>query len=140
MPTAEREILDFGFDAFNRGDFDAAVTYFDPDIVWLDPSEVPDAGVHHGPEQVKALWRSFAEQWTDMRMDPLEFAESGDRTLVRVHFSGKGRESGAPMEIEFFQLWTIRDACALRVDSFLSREAAEEALHAQVPTRGGSGE
>jgi ketosteroid isomerase-like protein len=130
VPTAERDILDFGFDAFNRGDFDAAVTYFAPEIVWRDPSEVPDAGEHHGPDEVKGLWRSFAEQWTDMRMDPLEFAEDGDRTLVRVHFSGKGRESGAPMELEFFQLWTIRESRALSVDSFISREAAEEALRA----------
>jgi ketosteroid isomerase-like protein len=132
MPAAEREILDYGFDAFNRGDFDAASEHFEPDIVWRDPSEVPDAGEHHGPEEVRALWRSFAEQWTDMRMDPLEFVEDGERTLVRVKFSGRGRESGAPMELQFFQVWTIRDLRACRVDSFLSRETAHEALRAHA--------
>ncbi|HEX8854061.1 MAG TPA: nuclear transport factor 2 family protein, partial [Thermoleophilaceae bacterium] len=129
MPSPEREILDFGFDAFNRGDFEAAVRYFHPGIVWRDPAEVPDASEHHGPDQVRALWDSFSEQWTGMRMDPVEFQEDGERTLVRVHFSGAGRESGAPMELEFFQVWTIRDLQARQVDSFMSRDLAERALH-----------
>jgi ketosteroid isomerase-like protein len=131
VPSREREILDFGFEAFNRGDFHSAVRYFHPEIVWRDPAEVPDASEHRGPDQVRALWHSFSEQWTGMRMDPVEFAADGERTLVRVHFSGFGRESGAPMELEFFQVWTIRDLKACQVDSFLSRDLAERALHGQ---------
>src|SRR3954452_20524117 len=71
VSSPEREILDLGFDAFNRGDFHTAVRYFHPEIVWRDPQEVPDASEHHGPDQVQALWHSFGEQWTGMRMDPV---------------------------------------------------------------------
>ncbi|MFL5826158.1 MAG: nuclear transport factor 2 family protein [Thermoleophilaceae bacterium] len=131
MLSSDREILDYGFEAFNRGDFFAASEYFHPGIVWRDPAEVPDPSEHHGPEAVRTLWHSFAEQWTGMRMDPLEFVEDGERTMVRVKFSGYGRESGAPMELEFFQVWTYRDLRATQVDSFLSRELAEQALRAQ---------
>jgi ketosteroid isomerase-like protein len=131
VSSPEREILEYGFDAFNRGDFNAAVEHFRPDIVWRDPPEVPDPGEHHGPDAVRALWTSFAEQWSGMRMEPREFAEDGERTLVCVHFSGYGRESGVPMEIEFFQVWTIRELKACQVNSFISRELAERALHGQ---------
>ena len=38
--------------AFNRGDLDRWLEFFDPEIEWHDLPTLPGAGVHHGAEEL----------------------------------------------------------------------------------------
>ena len=49
------------------------------------------------------------------------------RVLVLTQQSGRGRESGVPIVIHFFQLWTIRDGRVWRIEYFRHRADALEA-------------
>ncbi len=47
------EALRGAYDAFNRGDLDAAVKPLDHQIEWIEPVEFPGGGTYHGRAGVK---------------------------------------------------------------------------------------
>lgn len=51
-----------GFEAFGRGDIDAASRMFADDIVWHQPGRGPLAGNHHGPGEVLAFFAKLQEE------------------------------------------------------------------------------
>jgi hypothetical protein len=60
--------------------------------------------------------------------EPLEFIEAPkDRVVVFIRQTGQGRESGVPLEIHFFQLYTIRNRKVRKVEIFRHRTEALEA-------------
>ena len=61
-------------------------------------------------------------------MDPWDFAEGpGGELLVSVHFHARGTGSGLPLELDFWQVITMRNGKIHRVDNYLSRTRARQA-------------
>jgi ketosteroid isomerase-like protein len=127
-----RKFLD-GFNAFMRADLssEAYAELVDPQIEvhWRDEQTYPDT-----PQDLDgaAEFIAFAEQyrggWVDLVQDPLEIIDAlGGRVLVLTRQSGRGRESGVPIVIHFFQLWTIRDGRVSQIEFFRHRADALEA-------------
>jgi ketosteroid isomerase-like protein len=112
------EILEAINEAYSIGDYDAAFSLVDPEIEWIEPRNTPDAEVTHGHEGVRHSLTKFIGTWTDYRFDSREVIENGDRVMVHVHISGKGKASGAPVEMDQFQVWTFRDGKAVRMEMF----------------------
>ena len=59
--------------AFNRGDIDAALTPFDPQIEWTEPPEFPGGGTYHGRTGVKQYLTQSRGAWAEGRSDPERF-------------------------------------------------------------------
>jgi len=53
--------------------------------------------------------------------------EAEDSVLAVINFRGRGKASGAEVNIELFQLWTFRDGKIIRGQGFFDREEALEA-------------
>jgi ketosteroid isomerase-like protein len=124
------------FDAFNAFMQDelsseAYAELFDPQIElhWRDQRTYPDTPQHlRGAPDFLAFAEQYRGGWLDLVQEPLEIIEASDgRVLVFTRQSGRGRESGVPIEIHFFQLWTIRDGRGGKVEYFRHREDALEA-------------
>ncbi|MGB6804361.1 MAG: nuclear transport factor 2 family protein, partial [Candidatus Sulfotelmatobacter sp.] len=49
--------------AFNRGDIEAAVQWFDPQIEWTEPADFPGGGAYHGREEVKRYLTQSRAAW-----------------------------------------------------------------------------
>src|ERR1700730_7381427 len=104
------------FHAFMRGELssEAYAERFDPQIelVWRDRQTYPDFPQHvRGLPEFIAFAEQYRDAWIDLVQEPLELIEvPGDRVLVLVRQSGRGRQSGVPIAIHFFVLNTIRDA------------------------------
>jgi ketosteroid isomerase-like protein len=118
------------YGAVNRRDFDLALTAYDPDYeyhqhhVAFPDWDLGDVG-HDG---FRKFWRQALEAFDDIRFDPEEVLDLGDRVLVTVQISGHGTGSGVPMNQKLFQLFTYRRGLIVQQDDFSDRPQALEAV------------
>jgi ketosteroid isomerase-like protein len=121
------------FNAFMRGELSSEdlAQFVDPQVEyhWHDERTYPDTPQHlRGLPEVVAFMEQFRAGWTDLAQEALELVEVRDgRVLVFVRQTGRGRESGVPIEIHFFELCTIRDGKLRHVEYFRHRADALEA-------------
>ena len=113
-------------EAYNRRDFDAALSDCDPDVEWVLPDhQSSDSGV--GPYQIRRFWEGLDDTWDELRLDPQEFVDGGDRVAVRLRYYGRSR-SGLELETEMYhQITTFRDGVMVRIEYVTSWEQALEA-------------
>jgi ketosteroid isomerase-like protein len=114
-------------EAYNRRDFDAAVEFFDPEIDWvLPPFQSFDSC--KGPDEVKRFWKGLDETFEELRLDPQESVDAGDRVAVRLRYYGRGKGSGAELETELYhQVTTFREGTMVRIEYFTNWAEALEA-------------
>jgi ketosteroid isomerase-like protein len=100
----------------------------DEEILITQPQELP--GVprqqrgHAGVVEAFSIW---PEQWDDYRIEILRQVDSGDCVVVTTRTSGRGKQSGAEVEMEFtfvFRVWNEKIA-EMRI--FLREDQALEA-------------
>ena len=127
-----REGID-AFNAFMRGELSSVdfAQRFDPQIemVWQDRQTYPDFPQHlRGIREVIAFCEQYRDGWIDFVHELPELIEGpGGRVLALVRQSGRGRQSGVPIAIHFFQLWTIRDWKVHKIEYFRHRADALQA-------------
>jgi ketosteroid isomerase-like protein len=113
--------------AYNRRDFDAAVESFDPEIEWVLPArQRSDSG--RGPDEVKRFWEGLDETFEELRLEPKEFVDAGDRVATRLRYYMRGKGSGVEIEGELYhQVATFRDGRMVRIEYFADWPEALEA-------------
>ncbi len=119
MELAQRRIRD-AYEAFNRGDFDAAVEHLHSDVVFHRVADFETA--IKGRDAVRANLEPdvFATQ----RGEILETEAAGDCVIARVVFHATGAGSGIEMADEAWHLWRMRDGLAVEFRYFDTREEA----------------
>ena len=118
-----------GYAAANRRDFDLTVKGYDPDYEYY-PEQValPDSdAVYYGHDGFYKFWRQLLESFDDVRLDPEEMLDLGDRLLVTTQLSAHGTGSGVAVKQQMFQLMTFRRGLIVRQDDFQDRAQAAEA-------------
>ena len=129
MSQANVELARRGLDALNRSGVDAILDLCDPGIEWIAiPGFLPDAEDFHGREGVRSWFEKIGEALGSVRWDAEEVVDHGDRIFVALKLSASGRASGIETEFRIFQAWTIRNGKLARLESYLSREEAIEAV------------
>jgi hypothetical protein len=117
--------------AANRHDFDLIRTANDPDTYEYRPSPdllPPDLEtVFYGHDGYLRLWRYWLDAFEDIRWDPEEILDFGDRLLVTTKQRGHGSGSGVAVSEPVFQLFTFRRGLVIRQQDFLNRAEALEA-------------
>jgi ketosteroid isomerase-like protein len=113
--------------AYNRRDFDAAVEFFDPEIEWvLPPLQRSDSC--RGPDEVKRFWEGLDETFEELRLDPQESVDAGDRVAIRLRYYARGKGSGVEIEGDLYhQVATFRDGKMVRIEYFTDWPQALEA-------------
>src|SRR5262245_21330883 len=94
-----RFVLD-GYARFNAGERVPELWFFTPDTEYHAAREDPDSAIHRGLDAVRRHYANWVESYPDLTVEPVEAKASEDKVLLWVHFSGHGRESGAPVEGE----------------------------------------
>ena len=121
------DIVRQAFDAFSRRDAGALIALADPDIVFRPPTgrlagrEDP----YRGHEGLRAYLADVGRVWQELRSEPDEYIELGDRVLCtgRVYAWGVGRVVDAPAG----WLWRLRDRRLVEGTVYETRRAAYEA-------------
>ena len=109
------------YDAFSRGDFDAAIEIAHPEIVFIPPGgQQPIRGV--------SSFRAWMEPdaLVEQRIDPVELRINGNKVLVTQRTRARGAASGIELDMENLAVWTLNEeGLATRVESFLPHEENE---------------
>jgi ketosteroid isomerase-like protein len=123
--TAESDIikrLRKGYDAFNRGDFDAAVAEMHPEVEWQRPQQAPDTTPLQGADAVRA-WMT-PDIFEDQQVVVEEIIENGDKVFVQGTFRVKAAGSGIEISNRGWHVWTLRGGKPVRFDVFQDRSEA----------------
>jgi uncharacterized protein len=118
-----------GYEAFNRGDLDAAAEGFHPEIEWSGPGVLPEKRqIYRGIDGVRRFWEQWQAEFEDFTVEIEEVIETGEQVIVMAAVSGTGRGSGAQVRSPSFpHVWTIRDGQAVRMEMLQTKAEALEA-------------
>ena len=118
-------------DVMDAEGFEAAFPVFldaaHSDLEWREDPAWPGSANYRGVEQVRQVIRD--------RMDTLDFDQQtedlipvDDKVLALVRWRGRGKASGAQGEISLAIVWTVRQRAITRLEFFLDRAEALEAV------------
>jgi len=113
--------------AYNEGDWDAALRGMDPNVVFDVTRVAPDGEVYRGYEGVKTFWRMLRDVFGELRNEPEEVLDNGDRLFTRIRLRSTGQTSGANTEDVMYQVITLHNGRAIPVAFFRDRAEALEA-------------
>jgi ketosteroid isomerase-like protein len=117
--------------AANRRDFELILTFNDPALYEYRPSVdllPPDMErAFYGHAGYRRFWRLWLDAFEDIRWDPEEILDFGDKALVTTRQSGHGSGSGVAVSEPVFQLFTFKRGLVISQEDFLDRSQALEA-------------
>ena len=120
------EIVRRGYEAYARGDLDAVLDDIDPEMITYRAD--PDGAIFKGSEGFLAAIAEWVEDFDDFTITPAEFIDANDsQVVVRVHQTAVGKQSGAPIESDFWFVHTLSRGKVTRLDMFVSKSQALEA-------------
>lgn len=117
-----REMLD----TLNADGVEAALPWFAEDFHGEVPPELsaePDS--YDGHDGVRRYFDTFTEVVDELRFDAEELVEVGPEAVVaRGYITGRGRESGIPLEMRVPMLMRLRDGKLVEMSGYPSWSAA----------------
>lgn len=127
MTQANVEALRHGYEAFARRDWSVLLGLIDPAIEVDLSRNVFNPGVYHGHDGFMRMIESAEEVWDEFEIRPEEFIDRGEKVVVALAISGKGKGSKVPAQMHLYNVWTIRDGRAVHVaGGFRDRASALE--------------
>jgi ketosteroid isomerase-like protein len=115
-----------------RGDPEAVLAYYDPDVEF-NASQFPfgrlvgGAGIYRGHEGLRRFFREYYSAWSQIEDDYEELIDADESVISVVSARGRGRRSGVEVQSSSAAVWTIRDGKIVRVTWFATRAEALEA-------------
>ncbi|HTV58958.1 MAG TPA: nuclear transport factor 2 family protein [Verrucomicrobiae bacterium] len=118
------DALRAAYAAFNRGDLDAAVASFDPQIEWTEPAEFPGGGAYHGRDAVKQYLAQSRAGAAQVISRPEQFIAVRDKIVVFVFARVLPKDSSEWKTIRLADVYTIRDGKIVAMHAFANRDEA----------------
>jgi len=120
MPT-NADLIRASYEAFRRGDLDAALALFHPEISWTHPDGMSDhglGGTKKGHAEVRAFMKHARTLFQEIRPMPREFLESGNRVVVFGTHSMRSARTGRACTVEFVHSWVLENGKAIHFTDF----------------------
>jgi ketosteroid isomerase-like protein len=128
MSQGNVEIVRQIYGRWERGDFRAGQEIYDPYVLLVLRPEFPEAGAYCGPNEIRKYMREdFLADFADASIAGEEFIDAGDSVIVRVNQQATGPESGVPVGMRYYQVWTFRGSLVIRIESIRERADALQA-------------
>jgi ketosteroid isomerase-like protein len=132
MSQENIEIVRRRNEAADRRDAESTLDAYDPDVE-LDASRLGVAGlagggrVYHGHDGLRSFFREWHEAWEEIEYRYGDLIDAGEHVISLLIYRGRGRVSGAEVEMPVAIVETFRDGKIVRVVWFLTKEDALEA-------------
>jgi ketosteroid isomerase-like protein len=132
------ELVRRGYAALNAayksgdvGDLRPLADEWDPDMVVTTQGGVlAGSGEWQGSAGMLGMVASQMEAFQQMRLEPLEFIEVGDKVVVPIRFGGRARHTGIELEFPAVNVFTFRDGRVVRMETYDSKAEALGAVEA----------
>ena len=114
------EIVKAGLAAYNRGDLDAVMRTYAPDV------EIKTllTGAHKGRESIHRVYEGNREALSGYRLDPEEVIPVGDQVVAVVALGDAGRVSDIALGDRIAFLVTLKDGLIVRQETFRNKQEA----------------
>jgi ketosteroid isomerase-like protein len=113
MSQENVEIVRRGYTMFGEADIAGVADLFASDAEIADGGGLgmvgTAAGTRFGPEGYLRSVEEADEAFADYRIEAEDFIDAGEAVIVPVTVSGRGRVSGAPLEMHLVHTWVVRD-------------------------------
>ncbi len=128
MSQENVEVVRRLYERFNRGDIDALLQSYDPEVELYPGIRTPDQDTRYsGHQGMKEFFRDATEAWETVTVEPKELIEcGGNRILTIDRWRFFGRE-GIEIDVELPTLFSFRDGFIVRIDGFTDKAEALEA-------------
>jgi ketosteroid isomerase-like protein len=110
--------------AYNRGDLDALMEAYDPEVEFVTLM----LGTHRGKHAIRWVFEENRKNLPGYSLDLHELIDAGpDKVIAVAHLGGAGRVSGIALGDLIAFLATIKDGLIVRQQTFRNKEDALEA-------------
>jgi ketosteroid isomerase-like protein len=116
------------YDAFNQRDLEAILTYLDPNIEWWPAADELIIEPYRGHDGYRRLFAEVLEVSPDIQSEIEELFVVGDQVVACLRYWGRGRESGAPVELRETHVARLRAGKFVEVREYRERDQALEAV------------
>ena len=123
MSQQNLERIKAGFVAHNKGDLDALVELYDPDVVF----ETLLLGTHHGNEAIRLIYEENQKTMAGYDVVAVELIDAGDKVVAVAQTVGAGSASRIALDDAFAFVFTFKGDRIVREQAFRNREEAVEA-------------
>ena len=131
MSEENVEIVRAQIDAYNRGDYDAALAFLDEEVEWHVPEvaalDAPASGIVQGRARVAEQFARWLEAWETHAFQVTDALSQGDDVFIAGLQVGRGRHSGLDIRLPTFHVFTVRDQKIVAMRAFPERAEALEA-------------
>ena len=113
MSQENVELVQQMFEAWNRGDYDAAREFFDPDVEVESALDADFDGTyrgHAGLTKLMRFWGAFGTFHSEIE----KCIPTDDAVVTLLHHHATGRRSGIEVEMHNWQVFTIRNGKIVR--------------------------
>ena len=128
MSQENVDLVRRAYEAFGRGDLEAALADFDPGVEIEDHELTLDTVTYQGREGFVKMVTTVNEGFEDVRYTPEDFTDAGTQVLVAVLRTGKGSASGVAVEEPQWHVFDIENQTVVKLRIFVERSEALEAL------------
>jgi ketosteroid isomerase-like protein len=107
--------------AFQGGDLERALPYFDEDVVVAAP--LPDEGTGRGRDALLRIIGQWLDGFDDWREEIEQMRDCDDRVCIVAVQSGRGKDSGVETQARYAVVYEVHGAAITRMT--LYRDPAE---------------
>jgi ketosteroid isomerase-like protein len=126
MSQENVEIVRAAFEAGRVG-FAGVLPYLHPEIEWTTTGAFLEAATYRGHEGVLRYIGSMEAEFDDLRNEPEDFVDAGEEVVAVSRVSGRGKRSGAAVELTIASVSSLRDGKIVRIRNYVTRTEALEA-------------
>ena len=99
-----------------------------PEVEFHEDARFPEADIYRGVESIREYWEGFTGTFDQFVFEVEDLVDlGGDRVLVLLTLTIRGRGSGAAAEERPGWIFTVRDGLTVRIDAVFDRNDALEA-------------
>jgi ketosteroid isomerase-like protein len=127
MSQETLEVVRTAYEAWARGDLEAALEVAAPDIVIKQPPTQADARSYVGHDGLRRATADWGGQWDDWRIEIRRLIDADPLVVATIHQRGRGKASGVQVGTELSSVHAVEAGKITRMEMFFSEEEALEA-------------
>jgi ketosteroid isomerase-like protein len=121
------EITRRAIEAYGREGFDRTLRYYHPEVEWTSTGDYIERATYRGHDGLRRYLGTMEEEFNDLRIEPVELIDAGEQVISSVRFTGRGKASGAPVELTLISVGSLRDGLIYCVRNYPDMASALEA-------------